>query len=394
MLLKDKKVAIVGGGPGGLTLARLLQQKGVSVNVYERDTSQYVRQQGATLDLHHESGLKALRESGLMEEFKKNYRPGAERITITDNNAVVHYTERDKEPVNDLNNEYARPEIDRGPLRDMLIASLHNDTVVWDLKFSELKEYGNGWNLIFGNGTIAYADLVIAADGANSKVRKYITDIKPVYSGLTIVEGNIYNAVTNAPQLWELTNGGKVFALWNSKTVVLSAKGEGSLSFYTITEEPENWVQTSGIDFKSKEQVFTWFKQRFSDWSNDWHEIFLTNESYFVVRPQYYFSESKSWQALANLTMLGDAAHVTPPSGEGVNQAMLDALELYEALCIENFSTMQEAIASFEKKMCCRTAEVTEEAIELIEGMQSENNLQYMLNFFDGLNELLDKAKN
>ena len=388
MLLKNKQVAIIGGGPGGLMLARLLQQKGISVKVYERDADQYVRQQGATLDLHYESGLKALRAGGLMGEFKKNYRPGAERVTITDNNAVVHYTEHDNEPLQDLDNEYARPEIDRGPLRDLLIASLDDNTIVWNSKFSELKANGNGWDLLFENGTTAYADLVIAADGANTKIRKYITNVERIYSGVTIIEGNIYNAKTNAPRLWELTNGGKIFALWNSKTVVLSAKGEGSLSFYTTTKEPADFVRMLGTNFTNKERVFTWFKSRFSDWSDAWNEIFLTDESYFVTRPQYYFPQDQSWQTIPNLTMIGDAAHQTPPSGDGVNQAMLDALELYEALCKENFSTVQEAIAAFEKKMLDRTSVATDEALQLTEAMLSENNLQFMLDFFNELNEL------
>jgi 2-polyprenyl-6-methoxyphenol hydroxylase-like FAD-dependent oxidoreductase len=383
MLLKNKEVAIVGAGPGGLTLARLLQQKGVTVKVYERDRDQYVRQQGATLDLHHETGLKALRKCGLIEEFRQNYRPGAERVTITDNNATIHYTERNNEPVSDLDSEYARPEIDRGPLRDLLIESLQDNTIVWNSKFLEFKKHSNGWNMIFENGTTAYADLVIAADGANSKIRKYITNIGRIYSGTTIIEGNVYNAANNAPHLWELLNGGKIFAHWDGKTIIMSAKGEGSLSFYTITKEPDNWVKAPGIDFANKKQVFNWFKQRFADWSNIWHEIFATDESYFVHRPQYYFPSDQSWQSLPNLTMLGDAAHQTPPSGDGVNQAMLDAVELYEALCIENLSTVHKAIASFEKKMLNRTAIATEEALEITEAMLSKNNLQLMVDFFN-----------
>jgi hypothetical protein len=67
-----------------------------------------------------------------MEEFKKTYRPGPERVTIVDNNAEVHYTERDKSPMEDLNSENARPEIDRGPLRDLLVASLDDSTIVWN----------------------------------------------------------------------------------------------------------------------------------------------------------------------------------------------------------------------------------------------------------------------
>lgn len=386
MLLENKKVAIIGGGPGGLTLARLLERNGVAVKVYERDAHRHVRQQGATLDLHYDSGLKALRECGLMDEFKKQYRPGAERVTITDNNATVHYTERGAAPLQDLYSPYARPEIDRGPLRDLLIASLHEGTIVWDSKFMGLQENGVGYDLVFENGTTAYADVVIASDGANSKARSYVTDIKRIYSGFTIVEGNIYNAATNAPHLWELTHGGKIFAHWSNKAIVLSAKGEGSLSFYTITKEVDDTV-TDGIDFTDKDQVFAWFKQRFSDWGTAWHEIFLTNDSYFVVRPQYYFPIDQSWQTLPNLTLLGDAAHQTPPSGDGVNLAMQDALKLYEALCAENFDTVQDAIASFEKEMLSRTAIATTEAMDLVNGMLSEDNLQFMLDFFKQLNE-------
>ncbi|WP_316832848.1 NAD(P)/FAD-dependent oxidoreductase [Pedobacter aquatilis] len=388
MLLKDKKIAIVGGGPGGLTLARLLELKGASVKLYERDQDKSARQQGATLDLHYHSGLKALREAGLIDAFKKSYRPGAERVTIVDNQATVHYTERNEAPLEDLDSEFARPEIDRGPLRDLLIDSLKEDTIIWDSKFSKLIKNGEGWNLVFENGTTAYADLVIASDGANSKVRKYITDIKRIYSGVTIVEGNIYNAASNAPNLWKLTNGGKVYALWDKKTVVLSAKGEGSLSFYTISYEPEDLATLAGIDFRNKAQVFDWFKQRYADWSDQWHEIFSTDESYFVIRPQYHFPVEQSWKSQSNLTMIGDAAHVTPPSGEGVNQAMQDALELYEALCMENFDTIETAIAAFEKKMLLRTSKETQDALDMVGLMQSENNLDNMLGFFNELNDM------
>ena len=51
-----KRIAIVGGGPGGLTLARLLQQSGAQVSVYERDQSRSTRVQRSALDLHENSG--------------------------------------------------------------------------------------------------------------------------------------------------------------------------------------------------------------------------------------------------------------------------------------------------------------------------------------------------
>ena len=54
-----------------------------------KDVSKDVRVQGATLDLHEESGLKALQEAGLMDAFRKNYRPGADKIRIVDKHANI-----------------------------------------------------------------------------------------------------------------------------------------------------------------------------------------------------------------------------------------------------------------------------------------------------------------
>ena len=184
-IVKDKKIAIVGGGPGGLTLARLLQLKSADVKVYERDANKDVRVQGATLDLHEESGLKALREAGLIEAFKKNYRPGADLIRIIDKDANILFDEHEAPISNKTFEEAAfRPEIDRGPLRKILLDSLVPGTVIWDSHFSSMKKINDQWELAFKNGTTATADIVIAADGANSKIRPYITSVAPFYTGL------------------------------------------------------------------------------------------------------------------------------------------------------------------------------------------------------------------
>ncbi len=82
MLLKNRQIAIVGGGPGGLTLARLLQLKGANVKVYERDFNKNARVQGSPLDMHKESGLAALRNANLLDELKKNIRHGADKKII------------------------------------------------------------------------------------------------------------------------------------------------------------------------------------------------------------------------------------------------------------------------------------------------------------------------
>ncbi|MFL9835322.1 FAD-dependent oxidoreductase [Chryseobacterium terrae] len=383
MSLKNKKIAIVGGGPGGLTLARLLQLKGYQVKVYERDEDQNVRQQGATLDLHEESGLKALIAIGLLDEFKKNYRPGADKLRLSDHNAVVHFDDHMKKTTVEESGAYFRPEIDRAPLRDLLISSLEKNTIVWNSKFISMQGKNNGWDISFDNGSTVYADLVIAADGANSRLRKYLTDIPPIYSGLTIVEGNIYNAAAHAPQLWKLVKGGKVFALGLEKSIILSAKGDGSLSFYTGTKETEEWIKTSGINFGNKQEIYEWFKERFADWGSEWHELFESDDSYFVPRPQYHYPLDQQWESLPNLTILGDAAHRMPPyAGEGVNMAMLDALELSEQLTENDFRSVKAAISGYEKAMCQRAAKITEVTLLSMENMHSKEALKFLLDMF------------
>lgn len=385
MLTDNKQIAIIGGGPGGLTLARLLQLKGANVHVYERDTDRSVRQQGATLDLHEESGLRAITEAGLLSEFRKHYRPGADLLRVTDEHAVIHYDEHQEQYGKDFGEAHFRPEIDRGPLRDILIGSLLPGTVVWNSQFTTMERTGAGWTIHFKNGAAVYADLVVAADGANSRVRPYITDIASNYSGMTVIEGNIYNAAHNAPQLHALTKGGKVFALGNDKSIILSAKGDGSLSFYTGTWEDEQWLRDCGIDFNDKEQVYSWFRTRFADWGMQWHELFATDKSYFIPRPMYHYTGLQQWPVSGNITMLGDAAHRMPPyAGEGVNMAMLDALELSHHLTLSEHADMQSSIAAFEQDMCTRAAEVTAFTLQQMQALHSAGAVAYLLSLFNG----------
>lgn len=385
LLIKDKKIAIIGGGPGGLTLARLLQLQGASVKVYERDIDQHQRQQGATLDLHDESGLKALTAAGLMGEFKKHYRPGADRLKLLDEQGNIVFSDHDEKLADDFGHPDFRPEIDRGPLRSLLMNSLSENTIQWNSQFISMEQVNQQWVMHFKNGTTDLADLVIAADGANSKIRPYLSSIQPIYSGITVIEGHIYHAQKYTPQLSTLLQDGKVFALGKEKSIILSAKGDGSLSFYAGLKATANWIEDSGIDFNNKSSVFNWFKTTFNDWNPLWEELFAADDAYFVARAMRHFPLDQSWETQSNLTMLGDAAHLMPPyAGEGVNMAMLDALELTNCLTNVRFSSLKEAISIFEQYMCKRSAEVTAFTLEQTEALHAENALPYLVELFSG----------
>lgn len=386
MLLKNKKVAIVGGGPAGLALARLLQMNDADVKVYERDLNRDVRVQGSTLDLHPGTGLEAIKRAGLLEEFYQHHRPDASKMILVDKLLNVKF---DESSFADITSE-TRPEIDRAPLRDILLNSLKPDTVIWDSHFLSIEKSDGGWLLSFKNETTAYADLVIGADGANSKVRHYLTDIKPVYSGVTLIEGNIHNAGKYIPQFLAFAKGGKVMAFDEEKFIGFGSKEDGSVMFVLNFKTPENWLAQSGIDFKNKLQVLDWFRKEFADWSQDWEELLANDDVYFIPRPQYYFPFDQSWETQPNLTIIGDAAHRMPPyAGEGANVAMQDSFELAEVLTGNSFKDLKSAIANYEKGMVKRGAEATKETLDNQERMFSKDALDQMTTFF---NHVRDQA--
>lgn len=382
-MLQNKKIAIVGGGPGGLTLARLLQLSGAAVKVFERDLHKEVRVQGATLDLHKESGLKALEKAGLMDAFKAYFRPGADKMRILDHNATIHFDDHEGEPIEEFGSEHFRPEIDRGPLRKILLESLEDGTVVWNSKFQSMQECGKGWEIAFENGSATYADIVIGADGANSKIRPFLTSIKPIYSGITMIDATIYNSEIESPKMHQLLKGGKIFALGGEKTLIVSSKEGGEMSFYTGCKTPENWYKDCGIDFKDKEQILEWFKVEYSGWDSIWQELLTSEKTTFIPRPQYYLPLDQTWETQENLTIIGDAAHVMPPfAGEGVNMAMLDALTLSESLTNPNFKDTKTAIEDYEIKMLNRASEITQLTLEQTDSLHSANALKNMLEMF------------
>ncbi|WP_114792520.1 NAD(P)/FAD-dependent oxidoreductase [Niabella yanshanensis] len=384
MLLDNKQVAIVGGGPGGLTLAKLLQLKGCHVKVYERDLDKNARVQGAPLDLHDESGLAALTKAGLLDAFKNNFLPGADREKIMNEQAEVFYSDHEIKPGSNFGHAHFRPEIDRGTLRKILLNSLEPGTVMWNSHFIGMKPRNTGWQLEFKDGNIVEADVVIAADGAHSKIRPYITDSKAFYSGITMLDGTIENARQNVPVIYAMLNGGKIMAFGNEKNILMGQKGNGEIGFYLSFKADPDWVVKSGLAFWDRTQVFNWFKKEYAGWSSVWDALLNHTILPFIPRPIYCIPLDQTWNALPNLTMLGDAAHVMPPfAGEGVNMAMLDALELSQTVTSDKFSSLQEAISYYEIHMRKRAAVMAKESLDNGERMHSKEALTTMLGFFN-----------
>ena len=349
----SKKIAIVGGGPGGLTLARLLQMQGADVHLYERDTDRHARVNGSALDLHTDSGLAALEAAGLMDAFWANHRPELDRLRLMNNQGEILYDHRRSRTL--------RPEIERTPLRNLLLDSLQPGTVQWNRKFEGAREHPDGIHLEFAGAETVVADLAIGADGANSRLRPLVTPERPSYSGVTLVEGVVPDAASAVPEVCALLGGSAIMGLGAQQTFGMATKTDGSILFYAGLKAPGDDARESLERANTAEERAAWFQACFPEWAPMWAKLFTSAES-FAWRPLFTYPLHHRWDVKANVTLIGDAAHVIPPyAGEGVNMAMLDALVLSRELAQQ--PDTRAAIGAYQNEMFSRMESIAEETV-------------------------------
>lgn len=355
MLLENKQVAIIGAGPVGLTMARLLQQKGVKVTVYERDQSALARISGGTLDLHKGSGQEAMKKAGLIKRYYELALPMGR--TVADAQGHVLF---DRKPLPGTLHD--NPEINRNDLRTLLLDSLTGNTVVWNSRFTELEARDGKWVLHFENGTAAAADLVIGANGGMSKARAYVTDAKIEYTGTLMIQGEVLQAETACPAFFGLCNDNILMAANGGNMLVANPKNGGLLSYNVIFENRATSDPVSEPGFGDIDSIKTSLLSRFADWHECYKQLFRETSS-FVLWPTRKIP-LKPWnnnRALP-ITLIGDAAHIMPPfAGKGVNTGLLDALILADNLTGEKHEAIEAAIADYEQQMFVYAAEAQSE---------------------------------
>ncbi|MBE8723614.1 FAD-dependent oxidoreductase [Flavobacterium hungaricum] len=343
-IIENKKIAIIGGGPVGLTTARILQISGAAVTVYERDANAQARTSGGTLDIHSDSGQFAIQKAGLMEEFKKYARPTGEKMADMNGNITS-----DETP--DETNAFSRPEIDRNDLRKIMLKNLQENTVVWDSQLINIEKTENHYFLEFKNGTKATADFVIVANGGRSNARKFVSDQEPQLSGTYIIQGEIVNPDQDYPEFKPKFGNGNVMAMGEHKMFYTHTMRDGSVHFGVSFKADENWILNNEIDFSNNESVISFLNKTFENWSDDYKKFFNASTD-FSGLPLRLFSLEEPWKEHSNITLVGDAAHLMPPfAGEGVNMGLFDAYHLTKNLTDGRFETIDEAIADYEKKM-------------------------------------------
>ncbi|MER5469932.1 NAD(P)/FAD-dependent oxidoreductase [Streptomyces sp. NPDC002685] len=353
----NARISIIGAGPGGLTCARILQRHGIAVSVYDRDAETDSRNQGGSLDLHEEDGQLALREAGLLEEFFALARlEGQEMRQLDPSGRVLAHHLPDED-------EKAAPEIDRGQLRDLLLRSLPAGTVQWGRTLASVSGPAAGpRTLTFTDGTAVEADLVIGADGAHSRVRAAVSPATPRYTGVSFLEAWFDDMEHAHPELSRLVGKGSAHIADGERGLFAQRNSGGHMRVYIMRRVPVDWIAAQGLRPEDTEGIRGHLLGEYAAWSPRILRMITDNDGAYVDRPLFALPVPHTWEHSPSVALLGDAAHLMPPLGVGVNLAMLDAAEL--ALALVRSSTIDDAVDRYEKSMLPRSAETA----RLLEG--------------------------
>ncbi|MER7079627.1 2-polyprenyl-6-methoxyphenol hydroxylase [Saccharopolyspora kobensis] len=364
-------IAIVGAGLGGLALARVLHVNGIDAVLHEREPSRDARGQGGMLDIH--SGQRALREAGLIDEFHAIARSEGQdmRLLEPDGTLLLQEDTPDDAPLE-------RPEVDRADLRDLLLDSLPAGAVRWGRAF----ESADNGVLHFADGSTATYDLLVGADGANSRVRALLTDARPAHIGQNVVEVGIPDVDRTHPDLAAMVGRGNYWVLGDGISLAAQRNRDGrvriGISFYNTAE---NWFDTSGIPFDDPPAARARLIELLPGWDPRITALIAACDDTVVPRSITTLPVGLTWPPKPDVTLIGDAAHLMPPVGEGANMALLDGALLGLALA-EHPDDFPAAAREYEREMFERTSAAARMSADLQELLMAPDASRKMLDFF------------
>ncbi|GAA2775747.1 NAD(P)/FAD-dependent oxidoreductase [Streptomyces rameus] len=341
-------VTIIGAGLGGLTLARVLHLHGIPATVYEAEPSPAARSQGGMLDIHDYNGQLAIKEAELVNEFRGLILEGRQALRVLDPDGTVLLDKAD-------DGTGGRPEVQRGELRQILLDSLPVDTVRWGHKVSGTRTVGEGRHEVtFADGGTVVTSLLVGADGAWSRVRPLLSTATPVYVGKSVVETYLFAADTRHPAVAKAVGGGTMIVHASDRAIFAHRERDDTLHAYVGLSEPQDWFDA--IDFTDARAATARIAREFDGWAPELTALITDGDMPPVLRPLYALPTGHRWDRVPGVTLLGDAAHLSIPNGEGANLAMLDGAELGKALAAHPDDT-EAALTEYEKVMFPRSAE-------------------------------------
>lgn len=397
--MPSPRIAIVGGGPAGLTLGVLLHKQGIPYTIFElrsQPTDADLARPSGMLDLHPESGLDAIAACGLTDEFAPLTGECSEQFLIAN---------RAGEVLMAADGGGKRPEISRNNLSKLLGRHVPEESIQWSHRLVKATKTASGEVVLdFGDKGTHTFDLVVGADGAWSKVRALLTDTRPHFTGMHCVTVTITHLTTRFPHLAKLVGSGSYISLGRRHAIVSQRGPLDSARLYLwMTIADEHFATTQGLAGKpasAAKDALLKDNDLLGTFGPTVQDLVATacdedvatekTDGSLDIRPFYTLPHGITWASQPGVTLVGDAAHLMLPNGEGVNQAMLDALLLSKAITEAYRASASEAseatdfldalnplLHTFEKEMGARSVEEGKETDERIGRMFGTEDAAY-----------------
>jgi len=366
-------VTIIGAGLGGLTLARVLHVHGIPATIYEAEPSAGARTQGGQLDIHEHDGQRALEAAGLIDAFRAIIHEGGAATRVLDRHGTVLLEQPD---------DRQRPEVLRGDLRRILLDSLPAGAIQWGKKLADTVPLGdNRHELTFADGSSVITSLLVGADGAWSKVRPLLSAAQPDYVGTTFIETYLYDADERHSAAAAAVGRGALLAPAPGQGIFAHREAGNVLHTYVALNRPAEWI--ADIDFDNATAATARIAAEFSGWAPALTALITDGEAAPVPRMIHALPNGHRWERVPGATLLGDAAHLAPPAGEGANLAMFDGAELAKAIAAHP-DDIELALNSYEKALFPRSESAAADAHQILKLCLDDRAPFGLIEFFTG----------
>jgi 2-polyprenyl-6-methoxyphenol hydroxylase-like FAD-dependent oxidoreductase len=182
-----------------------------------------------------------------------------------------------------------------------------------------------------------------------------VTGTAPEYAGTSFVETYLFDADTRHPAAAKAVGGGSMAANGPTPGRAISAHRESGDTLHAYVVLPESLDWFAAIDFTDPAAATARIAREFDGWAPELTALITESDTAPVLRPHCALPIGHQWDRLPGVTLLGDAAHLAAPNGEGANWAMEDGAELGQAIAAHP-DDIEAALTEYEQALFPRSA--------------------------------------